>query len=81
MTGTEFYWTVDAALGGGCWAIMSSVRDRTTQAIERSRQIIDNLRDGDRLVIEYPDIPKYLSANASKDEQYFRSPVVLADEQ
>lgn len=79
MLGTEFYWTVVAALGGGCWAVISSIRERKAQSIEQSRAIMDRLLDSNKTVIENPEIQMYLSANASKGVAYFRDPKVLAD--
>lgn len=80
MTGTEFYWTVVVALSGACWTIITTIRERRTQAIAQSHTIIERLIEGDRLIIGHPDIQQYLSKTALEDESFFRKPDVLTDE-
>lgn len=75
-----FYWTVIVALVTACWAIISAIRDRKSQAIEHTRAIVDRLLQGDNLIIDNPDIQKYLSSTALESEDYFRTPQVLDDE-
>lgn len=79
MDEAKLYWTIVVALVSGGWAVTAFIRDRATQSLERSSAIINRLLEGDKLLIENPDIQQYLSRNAARDEEYFRSQAVLED--
>lgn len=79
MERANLYWTVIVALVSAGWVLTSFFRDRASQSVERSGAIMNRLLEGDRLTIENPDIQKYLSEHALREEDYFRSPVVLND--
>lgn len=77
----EFYWTVVVALCGAGWAVVSTMRDRKKQNLEHSRAIAGRLLEADKVIIDHPEIQKYLSATALEDEDYFRKTERLEDEQ
>ncbi len=76
----NFYWTVVAALVVAAWAIISFIRDRNALALERSSRLIEYLLELDKIIIEHPDIQKYLASTASKKADYFYDPKVLEDD-
>lgn len=71
------YWTIVAAAAGAIWTLVTAIRDRRSKALEQSRAIMDRLLEGDKLLVEHPDIAKYLSATAANSEPYFREPARL----
>ena len=73
------YWTIVAAVGGAIWTLVTAIRDRRSKALEQSRAIMDRLQEGDKLLVEHPDIAKYLSATAGNSEPYFRDPTRLSE--
>lgn len=81
MTGMEFYWTGVVALCGTGWAVVSAIRDHKKQNLEHSRAIVGRLLEGDKVIIDHPEIQKYLSATALEDEHYFQETERLEDEQ
>lgn len=74
------YWTIIVALLSGAWVITAFLRDRVTQSIERSRALIAGLLEDDMLVIEKPNIQKYMSQNVEQDEAYFLDPERLKED-
>jgi hypothetical protein len=65
------YWTIVAGVISAGWVVTSFIRDRASQSVERTSAIMDRLLDGDQLLIDNPDIQKYLSGNALRAEKYF----------
>jgi len=80
MIKPDFYWTVIVAVAGGFWAMITAVRDRKARDIEYSRMIVDRLLESDRMIIEHPDIQRYLSGTAGESPEYFRKPERLNDD-
>jgi hypothetical protein len=79
MDDPKLYWTIVAAVISAGWVLTSFIRDRASQSVEHTRAIIDRLLGSDQLLIDNPDIQKYLSGNAARGEEYFRDPAVLED--
>ena len=75
----DFLWGIVAALVGAGWFVLLFIRDRNFASAERSSALIKQLHEIDKLVIDNPDIQKYLSLNATKEEAYFCAPEVLQD--
>jgi hypothetical protein len=73
------YWTVVTALISAGWLVASFIRDRAAQSVELSSAIMNRLLSADQLLVENPDIQKYLSGNATCGEEHFRDPAVLND--
>lgn len=80
MDDAKLYWTMIVALVSAGWVMTVSSRDRISQAIERSSVMVKRLMDGDEGIIDHPDIQRYLSQNASREEAYFRDESVLREE-
>ena len=80
MERAQFYWTVVAGVIGAGWIIMSVIRDRISQSLERTNAIIDRLIEVDKLIITNPDIQKYISENSKQKEEYFRNESLLKEE-
>jgi hypothetical protein len=73
------YWTVVTAVISAGWLVTSFIRDRAAQSVELSSAIMNRLLVADQLLVENPDIQKYLSGNATCGEEHFRDPAVLHD--
>ena len=80
MDELTLYWTIVAGVISAGWVVTSFIRDRASQSVERTSAIMDRLLDGDQLLIDNPDIQKYLSGNALRGEKYFHDPAVLEDD-
>jgi len=80
MEEAKFYWTIVVAIISAGWVLTVFIRDRVSQSIERTSAIITRVLEIDKLIIENPDIPKYLSRTATQKEQYFRSEAVLEED-
>ena len=79
MEEAKLYWTIVVAIISAGWVLAVFIRDRVTQSIERTSAITSHLLEIDKLIIDNPDIPKYLSKTAMQNEQYFRSEAVLEE--
>jgi hypothetical protein len=75
--GGNVYLALAVAVGGALWTVVTAIRDRRSKAVEQSRAVMDRLLESDKLLVEHPDIAKYLSATAGSTEQYFRDPARL----
>jgi hypothetical protein len=80
MEETKLYWTIVAAIISAGWVLTVFIRDRMSQSIERSSAMVSHLLENDKLIIDNPDIPKYISRTAARNEQYFRSEAVLGED-
>ncbi|WP_298436780.1 hypothetical protein [Geobacter sp.] len=80
MDEAKLYWTIIVAVVSAGWVVTAFVRDRISQSVERTSVIVNRLLDGDKLLIDNPDIQKYLSQNAARKEDYFRRHEALEDE-
>lgn len=80
METENIYWTAVAALFGAVWALVIFIRDRNSSAAESRTALMSRLLEIDKLLIEHPEIQKYMSSTATKTEAYFRDPGVLEDE-
>lgn len=76
----KFYWTLVAAAISAVWVIALFVRDRHSSAAARSSVLIGRMLEIDKLLMEHPDIQKYMSLTVAKPEEYFRTEQVLQDE-
>jgi len=74
------YWTIVVGVVSAGWALIAFIRDRTSQSVERTSAMISRLMEGDKLLIENPDIQKYISQNARQEEGYFRNEAVLGEQ-
>lgn len=77
MDEAKLYWTIIVGIMGAGWVIVAFVRDRVSQSVELTDSLVNRLLEGDKLIIDNPDIQKYISETAIRDEQYFRSAAVL----
>jgi hypothetical protein len=75
----KFYWTIVVALVSALWVAALFIRDRHSSSAERSSALVNRLLESDKLIMEHPDIQKYLSLSVTKSEEYFVSPEVLQD--
>jgi len=75
----NIYWTIIAAVAGAAWTLVTAIGERRSKALEQSRAIMDRLFEGDKLLVEHPDIAKYLSAVAGNSEPYFIDPARLSE--
>jgi hypothetical protein len=76
----DFFWGVVVALVGAGWFVMLFIRDRNAASAERTSALIKRIHEIDRVIIDHPDIQKYLSLALTKEEGYFRTPEVLQDD-
>jgi len=80
MDKANFYWTVVVAVAGALWVMAGFIRDRVSQSFERTDAMVSRILEVDQLIIEHPDIAKYMSQTATRDEQYFRSEAALKED-
>jgi len=80
MDEAQLYWTIVVAVVSAAWVLTAFVRDRISQSVERSSALIARLLEDNRLNIENPDIQKYISQNAARDEGYFRNDQLLEED-
>lgn len=76
----DFFWGVVVALVGAGWFVMLFIRDRNFASAERSSALIKRIHEMDQVIIDHPDIQRYLSLSLTKEEGYFRTPEVLQDD-
>jgi len=76
----DFYWSAVVALTGVVWVVMLFIRDRNFASAEHNRTLIKHILEIDQVIIEHPDIQKYLSLTLTKEEGYFRTPEVLRED-
>lgn len=79
MDEAEFSWTILVAIVSAGWVIATFIRDRASQSLALSSALSTRLMEYDRLNLENPEIQKYISENAAREEAYFRSDEVLED--
>ena len=75
----DLLWAVLAAVGGAIWVLVLFIRDRKTARAELNSSLIKRIHEMDKTVIEHPEVQQYLSLNAGREEQYFRTAEVLND--
>ena len=80
METEKLYWTIVTAVVSAVWIVALFIRDRYSSAAQRSSSLIGRMLEIDKLLMEHPDIQKYMSSTATKPENYFREPSVLEDE-
>lgn len=80
MDKVTLYWTIVVGVVSAGWAITAFIRDRASQSIERTSAMVTRLIEGDKLLLENPDIQKFISQNARQGEGYFRNEAVLGEE-
>jgi hypothetical protein len=72
-------WTVLVAMLSAGWAVFTLYRDRMSQSVKLTGEAMARLMDSDKLIIDNPEIQKYLSRTAEHDERYFHREAVLED--
>jgi len=80
MDEAKLYWTIVVVIVSAAWAMTAFIRDRVSQSVERTGVIVNRLLEGDKLIIDNPDIQKYISQTAMRDEQYFRDEAAVLNE-
>ncbi len=80
MDEAKLWWTIVVAIVSAGWIMATFIRDRRSQSVERTSAIVNRLLEGDKLIIDHPDIQKYLSQNAAREEKYFRDQAVLEED-
>jgi len=80
METATFYWTVVAGITGAVWIMVQLFRDRMAQSISRTDASIKHLISIDQIVIDNPDIQRYLSQTAKHNEDFFRKPERLEED-
>jgi len=80
METEKFYWTIVTAVVSAVWIIALFIRDRHSVAAARSSTLINRMVEIDKLLMEHPDIQKYMSSTVAKPEGYFHDPALLQDE-
>lgn len=74
-------WTILAALVAAGWVVLMFIRDRIQYMQDWSSAVMARLLENDQLVIENPDVQKYLSLHAGEPEEFFGKEAVLMDDQ
>ena len=80
MEEAKFYWTMVAGIIAAGWVLIMFIRDRRSQSLVLTSGITGRLLDIDKIIIDNPDIPKFICKTAGEDEQFFRSIGVLDDD-
>lgn len=80
MEAATFYWTVVAGITGAVWILVQLFRDRVAQSIARTDASVRHLIAIDQIVIDNPDIQRYLSLTAHYHEDFFRKPERLEED-
>lgn len=80
MEEAKFYWTMVVAAISAGWVLMMFIRDRRSQSIALTSAIVTRLLEVDKVIIEHPDIPRFLCKTAREAEAYFRTESVLEDD-
>ena len=75
----NFYWSIIVGVIGAGWILMTFIRDRISQSVKYTNEIMKLLSEEDRIHIEHPEIQMYLSQNSKQDVEYFRNETVLKD--
>jgi len=79
MDEAKLYWTIIVCIVSAGWVVTMFYRDRISQSVERCCAVTNRLLEENRVMIQHPDILKYLSGTALLHEDYFRNPAVLED--
>lgn len=80
METAKFYWTVVVGVAGAVWILVQFARDRIAQSIARTNAAVNRLFAIDQLVINSPDMQRYLSETAKLGENYFRDEARLKED-
>lgn len=80
MGGSNIYWTIIVAIVGAGWVLVTYLRDRVSQSLVRTSEMVDRLIEVDRLTMENPQAQKYISQNAGREEEWYRDKSVLDDD-
>jgi hypothetical protein len=76
----ELGWTIVAAVFGGVWAVLMMARDQNARVIAETSDIMMRLLDADHLIIEHPEIQKYLSRTSQEPGDFFRETARLDED-
>lgn len=79
MDNVSLYWTIVVGIISVGWVLITFIRDRISQSVERTNEMVTRLLEDDKLIIENPEIQMYLSQNAKQDAEYFRNEEVLKE--
>ena len=80
MDVANFYWEIFAALVSAGWVITVFIRDRISQSLALSSALLTRLMEYEKLYLDRPEIQKYISQNATRDEAFFCDPKNLEDD-
>lgn len=73
-------WPIVTAVAAAAWVVTAFIRDRISQEVERNSEIMKRLQEVEKVIIDNPDIQKYLSRNAAREEEFFRNQTVLEED-
>lgn len=71
MDEANFFWEIFAALVSAGWVVTVFFRDRISQSLALSSALLTRLMEYEKISLENPEIQKYLSQNAKRDEAFF----------
>lgn len=80
MHEVSLYWTMIVALVSAGWVVIGFIRDRITQSVERTGAMVERLLEIDKIIIDNPDIQRYLSKTGAAEEQFFRKEAILDED-
>lgn len=81
LEAADFFWGIIVSLVAAAWFVILFIRDRNSASREYSNSLIKKLHESDKLIIEHPEIQKYLSLTMMKNESFFRAPEILHDDE
>jgi hypothetical protein len=67
-------------LVGAGWAVVMFLRDRISLTHERSSAMVARLLESDRIIMEHPEIQRYISRTTKSNDRYFYDDKVLKDD-
>lgn len=73
-------WPIVTTVVAAAWVVTTFIRDRISQEAKRNGEIMKRLQEVEKAIIDNPDIQKYLSRNAAREEEFFRNQTVLEED-
>lgn len=80
MDEAKLYWTIIVCIVSAGWVVTVYYRDCLLQSANRASAVMNQLLEVNRVMMQHPDVLRYLSKTALVSEDYFRNPAVLDDE-
>ena len=74
---TNLWWSFIVACVSSGWIYITSLRQKIAEALEQNRIIMSLLVECDKIIIDNPELQKFISNNALREVNYFRSPEML----